>query len=197
MPTIIDVVGSYRQTFTTGAVTAIAAGTGVAGHLLALRWANANAAKAARIKTLQAEFLLTTAFGAAQEVGYDAYVMRAYTVTHTAATGTALSFGTNDGKLRTQYAQSGMAGRIASAAALTNGTHTLDGNAIARGGAWCAAVGSRIEPTLHDFTKGSEPGGILLQNEEGLVVRNTILMGATGVGKWHFTVEWDEVLLGS
>jgi len=33
---------------------------------------------------------------------------------------------------------------------------------------------------------------IKLVQDEGLVVRNLILMGASGVGRWDFLVEWDE-----
>lgn len=189
---IVDVISSYRAEFTTGNVTTISAATGTAGHLLALRWATAN--RHLRLRAFEASFLLTTAFGAAQEVGFDAVIARAYTVAHTAATGTALAFGANDGKLRTTYEQSQLTGRIASAVALTAGTHTFDGNPVMRDSVWAAAVGASLN-RWYDLTD-NECGGILLGNEEGFVVRNTILMGATGVGKWHFSIDYDEVIVG-
>ena len=34
---------------------------------------------------------------------------------------------------------------------------------------------------------------IILAQNEGLVLRNTVLMGAVGVGTWVFQVEWDEI----
>lgn len=188
---VISVLGSYRQSFTTGAVTTIAAATATAGHILALR--NATSGKGIRLRNLEAEFLLTTAFGAAQEVGFDIVIARSYTAAHT--NGTALDFTGTTGKTKTATeAASIMTGRTASASALTAGTHTLDTNAIAKGSVYCAAVGAFLGPRYYDFTQNAE-GGILLAQNEGIVGRNSILMGATGVGKWHFTAEWDDVLV--
>lgn len=191
MPTIVDIIGSYRQTVTTGAVTTIAAATATAGHILALR--SGTAGKAVRIRNLEAEFALTTAFGAAQEVGFDLSVARTYTAAHT--NGTAVDFTGNTGKDRATRTATVLTGRTASAAALTAGTHTLDTNAIARASVWCAAVGTSLD-RYYDFSQ-AESGGLLLVADEGLIGRNTILMGATGVGKWHFTFEWDDVIVAA
>jgi hypothetical protein len=190
---IVDVIGSYKQTVTTGAVTTIAAGTASAGHILALRWAPTPTSLYARLKSIEVEFLLTTAFGAAQEVGFDAYVARSYSAASSGAT--ALDFTGGTGKKLATYPTSQMTGRIASAAAMTAGTQTLDTNAFARGSLWAGAVGATLGPRYYDFTATPE-GGIMLANQEGIIVRNTILMGATGVGKWHFTFEWDECVVG-
>jgi hypothetical protein len=192
MPSVIDVIGSYRQTVTTGAVTTIAAGTATAGHILSLR--SATAGKAVRLRSLEVEFILTTAFGAAQEVGFDAYVARSYSAAHTG--GTAIDFTGDTGKAKQTTNSTILTGRTASASALTAGTHTLDTNAVARGSAWCSAIGAVLGPRFYDFT-ALEPGGLVLVNAEGLVVRNTILMGATGVGKWHFTFDWDDVVVAA
>jgi hypothetical protein len=187
-----NVLGSYRQSWTTGAVTTIAAGTGTAGHILALR--HATAGRGSLIKSLEVSFVLTTAFGAAQRVGFDASIVRSYANAHTAATGTALTV-TGGGK-NARFAAPSLAGRIASAAALTaHGTPpTFDTNPICKDSFYASAIGAKMGPTFYDFTV-SEQKGILLQNEEGLVVRNLILMGATGVGEWVFTCEWDEVAI--
>jgi hypothetical protein len=190
MPTILDVIGSYRQTVTTGAVTAIAAGTATAGHILSLR--SGTSGKAVRLRTLEVEFVLTTAFGAAQEVGFDAFIARGYSAAHSGAT--ALDFTGDTGKTKQTTSASLLTGRIANTGALTAGTHTLDTNAVARGSLWAGAIGATLGPRFYDLTS-NESKGIVLVNNEGLVVRNTILMGATGVGKWHFTVEWDDVLV--
>lgn len=191
MPTIVDVIGSYRQTFVTGLVTGVGAGSATLGHILALR--SATSGKAVRLRTFQAEFILTTAFGTAQEVGYDLFVARSYTAAHTGAT--ALTIATNDGKYLTGNSTTILAGRIANTAALTAGTHTFDANPIARASIWCGAVGARLEPVLHNYTN-SEIGGIILAENEGIVARNSVLMGANGVGRWYFTAEWDDVLIG-
>jgi hypothetical protein len=189
---MIDIVGSYRHEMVTGAVTTIAAATATAGHLLALR--NASAALALRLRRLEVEFLLTAAFGAAQEVGFDAVVARAYSVAHSGAT--ALDFTGNTGKKRTTYPPSVMTGRIANAGALTAGTHVLDTNPVASGSAWMAGVGSSIVRRVYDFSD-LELGGLIFAQNEGLVIRNLILMGATGVGKWFFSADMDDVLLSN
>ena len=188
MPSIIDIIGSHRHTWTTGAVTTIAAGTTTAGHILALR--NNTEGKAVRLRSLEVEFILTTAFGAAQEVGFDAYIARAYTAAHT--DGTAITM--TGGRSLTAHPATILTGRTASTAALTAGTHTMDTNAIIRGSQWCAAIGAAFAARLYDFTDQTL-GGIILGYQEGIIGRNTILMGATGVGKWHFTAEFDDVLI--
>lgn len=188
--------GSYRQTFTTGAVTGIAAGTATAGHILALRnplVPGTAPGIAVVLRALEVEFLLTTAFGSAQEVGFDAFVARGYTAPHTGAT--ALTLG-KSGRRRGGDPDSVLAGRVADTGALTAGTHTLDANAIARGSCYCSAVGAQLTARRYDFTereRDGKPSGIWMLGTEGLVLRNTIAMGASGVGKWHFTAEWLEV----
>ncbi len=188
---IYNVTGSYRQTVTTGAVTVIAAGDATAGHLLALRNPTASA-RTVRLRSLEVEFILNTAFTTAQEVGFAAFIARTYTAAHTAAT--ALDFTGTTGKRRASHDASILTGRIASTVALTAGTHTLDTNAIIRASTWCDAVGDQLYPRFYDLTQ-QEPYGIYLGADMGLVLRNTIVMGAVGVGKWHFTVEWDEGVL--
>jgi hypothetical protein len=181
-----SLIGSYRHTFTSGAVTTIAAGTATAGHILALR--SGTAGKAALVKSIEVEFLLTTAFGAAQRVGFDAFIARGYTVAHTGATALTITGGGANAGSAAPF----ITGRVASTAALTAGTHTLDANPIAKGHLWASAIGALLGPRFYDFAS-SKQGGLLLQENEGLVVRNLVLMGATGVGEWTFTVEWDEL----
>lgn len=187
---IIDVIGSYRHAVTSGAVTGIVAGTGTVGHILAVR--NAHATILQRLRRLEVEFLLTTAFAAAQEVGFDALIARAYTAAHSGAT--ALDFTGNTGKKRTAYQATQLTGRIANAGALTAGTHTLDTNPVAAGSAWMGAIGAKFERRVYDFAD-LELGGIVLGQNEGLVIRNLIAMGATGAGKWFFALEMDDILV--
>lgn len=178
--------GSYREAFTTGAVTTIAAHTATAGHLLALR-NKAQMPVLAVLKAIEVEFLLTTAFGTAQEVGFSAYLLRAYGTAHTAAT--ALSIGGGQKTLADQPPL--LTGRIADTGALSHsaGNSTIEANPIARGSCYASAVGAQVLARRYDFMPF---GGFELGDEEGLLISNTILMAATGVGKWHFTVEWDE-----
>ena len=179
-------LGSYRQTFSTGSVTGIAAASATAGHILALRYATAG--KGALIKSLEVEFITTTAFTAAQRVGFDAIVARSYSAAHSGETALTIS----NGQKLANYPAPTLTGRISNTAALTAGTHTFDANPVARGSYWSSAVGAVFGPRFYDFTAGPL-GGLLLQNAEGLVIRNTVAMGANGVGQWDFTVEWDAV----
>jgi hypothetical protein len=191
----VHIAGSYTLCQATGSVTTIAAGTASAGHLFVMRW-GAAAPAVALIRSVSASFLLTTAFGAAQEVGCELFTTRTYSASHSGGTAIDLATNTNTNKLKT----TGMATsaftdvRISAAAALTNGTHTIDANAMGRVNIWAAAVGNQITPTaLYDAREDQQT--IMLANNEGLIVRNTILMGATGVGTWTFWVEWDEAKL--
>ncbi len=188
MASVRDVYSSHRHTFTTGAVTTVTTGSATAGHILALR--NASTVTAVRLRTLEVEFLLTTAFGSAQEVGFDAFILRGYQAAHTGATALTIT----GGRGLVDSSATVLTGRIADTGALTAGTHTLDTNPIAKGGVYCSAIGANLFPRLYDFTSMLD-GGIVFVANEGLVVRNTIAMGATGVGKWHFTVEFDDVLV--
>jgi hypothetical protein len=184
----IDIVGSHRHTVTTGSVTTIAAGTASAGHILCLR--NSSAVFSVRLRSLGVEFILTTAFGAAQEVGFDAFIARSYSADHTG--GTAITM--TGGRALNAHTATVLTGRHASASALVAGTHTLDTNAFARGSQWCSAIGASLAPRYYDFSE-FPCGGIILGTNEGIVIRNSILMGATGVGKWHFTFDVDDVVV--
>ena len=57
-----------------------------------------------------------------------------------------------------------------------------------------------------DFTSGPESittiiaavfGGLILLANEGILIKNTILMGAAGVGRWIFTLDFEDVILAS
>lgn len=197
---LIDSVGKYRQEYDSGLVTTVAAATSTAGFLFAMRWQST--AYAYLLRALGVEFFLTTAFGAAQEVGFDVMIARGFTAS--CSGGTALTpLGANDAKERTAYPSSVLASagdmRIGNTGALTAGTHTLDGRPIAKGSYDASAIRTRLGPYFFDFSQyesgGYQGGGYLLRNNEGFIIRNTILMGATGVGIWKFTPVWSEVLV--
>lgn len=188
---IYEVCGSYRTSVETGLVTTIAAD----GLLFSLRYVKpATYSFGLRLRRLEAEFLLTTAFGAAQEVGYQAFVARSYTASPSA--GAAYVPGANDGKKRTSHKDNPFAAggdmRVANALAITAGTATLDGAPIARGSYYASAIGTGIARIEHDFMH--DDAGILLGDNEGFVIRNTVLMGATGVGKWKFSLDYDLIV---
>lgn len=186
----INVLGSYRDAVSSGLTAGVAAGTATAGHILVLR--NADTAKYVRLRALEVEALVTTAFNSAQEIGWDAYVLRGFSAAYTG--GTALTLATNDGKLLTGYPTTVLTGRVADTGALTAGTQTLDANAIARGSVYTSAIGTSMSARRYDFTF-TETEGYLLGPSEGVVVRNTIAQGAGGAVKWHFAFEYDVCLI--
>lgn len=190
MRTVADVIGSYRLEASTGLATTIAAD----GVLLAFR--NHNTSNVAvRLKSLEIEALTTTAFSAAQQVGYYAKIARGYTVAP--SNGTAIAIGAS-GKKRNSYPSTLVSDlRVASTSAVTAGTiATLDANPVVAGAFWSSAAGVMLPWRRHDFSEG-EPGGIILLSDEGFLIYNTVLMGTAGVVPWKFSLEWDDVLLGN
>lgn len=197
--------GSYRLVVSTGLVTTIAAATSTVGHLFAMRWSSSTATKM-YLKRVGARFTLTTAYGTAQRTGVDLIIARSYTASHTGAT--AVDVGStvaNTGNLNADFATSlivANATRVADTGALTAGTHTLDANAIGTLIDWSGAIGDQVprstsgasgnEGTLWDYSQSAHGMPIKLTQDEGFVIRNRVLMGATGVGVWDFLVEWDE-----
>ncbi len=204
MTKVLESYGAYRIAAPTGNVTLIAAATASAGHLFSVRWGG-NSDRAMRLRAIEVEFLLTTAFTTAQEVGYDIVLASAFTVAPTGVT--AVSGFTSGmpvgGKIRSTYSNSSLctAGdmRVATTVAMTAASApaaTLDANPIARSSFFCSAVGASYF-NRHDFTTDDlSAGGIILLGNEGFILRNSILMGAVGVGRWTFTPIWDEVRLG-
>lgn len=182
-------------------LTTIAAATATAGHVFCMRWTNATSLCLLRYLNLQ--FTLTTAFAAAQAVAYDLIVARSFSASYTG--GTAIDMGSttaNTGATRTANGTSLFAAntcRVGGAGALTAGTQTLDANAFNASFAWMGAVGNQLSATLLD---ARDDGGlaqvrspITLAQNEGIVVRNLVLMGGSGVGTLNVTAEWDEVTL--
>lgn len=195
-----DLRGRYRADFATAATTVVAARTTTAGFLSQFRWDPTDTTVKAYVRYVGARFVLTTAFGAAQQVGCDLIVGRSATVACTG--GSALDLGgtiTGSGKRRTLQPASLAEGRVGTTGALTAGTQTLDANPIGLLTAWSGAVGDMVPLAA----QGGEPYGalwdsrnsgdhLLLENDETLIIRNLILMGASGVGNWYFAIEWDE-----
>ena len=192
--------GSYRINVSTGSVTTVAARTTTAGHLFAFRWADTSGAHC-YVRKISARFTLTTAYGTAQETGCDLIVARSYTASHSG--GTAVDTGstiTGTGKLLSHMPTSlmGTAGlvNVANTGALTAGTQTLDANPLACTSGWSSAIGAQVVDVdgggrlLYDARRDESP--LVLAQDEGFVIRNLILMGASGVGRWDFGVEWDE-----
>jgi hypothetical protein len=202
--------GSYRLVASTGAVTTIAARTATAGFLFTMRNPTSSAA-ALYVKRVGARFIATTAYGTAQETGVDMILARSYTASATG--GTAVDVGStvaNTGNLAASFSTSVITAnctRVADTGALTAGTQTLDANPFGIVSGWTTGIGIMVpEATsgaasgfadLWNYRKSEHGMPIKLVADEGFVIRNLILMGATGVGRWDFLVEWDEGLAES
>lgn len=197
--------GSHRLVASTGAITVVTARTATAGHILSFRWSSALATKCF-LRYVGAKFTLTTAYTTAQETGCDMILAHAYTVSHTGAT--AVDTGStvaHTGKLSSSFSTSlmGTAGlvRIADTGALTAGTHTLDANPIGILSGWSSGIGDTVPDAASGAREGfgalwdarsDDASPIVFTTDQGFVLRNLITMGAVGVGRWDFCVEWDE-----
>lgn len=174
----------YTFAITTGLITTIAAGTPTAGHLAAIRWAGTTSDVI--VHRVKADWYAATAFGAAQSVGLQLIPLRSYTLGHSGL-GITRAIGANDMKLWTkQTALADFALMCSTTAEMTAGTHTLDAHMHAE--AYSAT--SSTTPTLSltkDYTADGMPGHRLAANE-GLLLRNAILMGATGTARVTFEV---------
>jgi hypothetical protein len=163
--------GFFRYGGISGAATVIAAGTATAGHVYVLR-NPADSGKRVHIASLRLAFLPSVAFGAAQLVRLGVYKFSAYSAPHTG--GTAIT----PAKRRTDQTQASVAAaRIADTGALTAGTHTIGSvQPLFTIGGWGTV------PTFDKTFAPADEYVEVIQPGEGLLVRNEVLMGASGVG---------------
>lgn len=185
--------GAYRLCEVTGLLTGVAAGTASAGHIFAARWSNAS--KLALVTHFRARWFTIAGFTAAQEVGLDLMITRSYTANHSG--GTAITLTNNSMKKRSAHGSCNFADmRISQTGALTNGTHTIDTHKIAYGGFSELAAGAAVPKGFFDLQFGEDdPNGypIVLSQDMGLILRNSILMGAGGTARVAIEMGWLEV----
>jgi hypothetical protein len=162
--------GHFYYGAPTGLLTGVAAGTGSAGHVYALR--NPSSAKKVFISRLRLVFTPTTAFGAAQALAFALFKLTGYSVAHSG--GTAV---TPLKRVTSQSAASVAAAQISGTGALTAGTQTLQATPITRFGSSHSTL-----PVLDAVYIPRDDHPIVLEANEGLLIRNEILMGASGVG---------------
>jgi hypothetical protein len=163
----------------TGAITLIAAGTGSAGHLYALR--NPSTTVVVHVSRVRFGFNATTAFGAAQAMAFALFKLTGYSAAHAGATAITPA------KRRTSHADASIAtARIADTGALTAGTHTLATQPLARAGAHSTL------PYFEYVYTPRDDHPLVLETNEGLLLRNEVLMGASGVGVGFIEVDgWE------
>ena len=178
-------LGSYCMGANSGTMAA-----GLAGNapVFSFRYGAANLAIIRKI-TAEADDI-TTAFvaGAAK---FDLIAARSFTASDTG--GTAGTLTTNNGKLRTSFATTGISDfRIASTATLTAGTRTLDAQPLASVEfAVSTAIDAGLLPTTDLFRPAIGESPLVLAQNEGFVLQATV----PGTGTWVFSARvcWDEV----
>lgn len=205
--------GAFRVCATSGLITAVAAGTATAGHLFAMRWNPPQNPSLTRnlkwcaIQRIRAHWRTVAGFTAAQEVGLDLSVLRGYSGSHSGGTaltpftttnqqkraGTAPSAGINAGGMfPSQMADM----RIAGTGALTAGTHVFDPFPISQDGYAELAAAATVPKGRFDveFLNADQPAfPLVLAPNEGLCIRNTVLMGAGGAVRLTVEVDWFEL----
>jgi len=152
----------------------------------------------AQLKYLRLFGVTRTAYGAAQLIGFDVYKARSFTVADSA--GTAVAPVTLDQKRQKGYADSRLLAanggdlRISSTAKLTVGTRTVEALPFAGLEYWSGAIGASgtLERIFNDH---SVP--VVFEPNEGIVIQNEILLGATGVTQLYLTMEWMEEVIGT
>jgi len=176
--------------------------TGAAADTSFFQLRNSHASLAVLIRRIEVTHLITTGYTAAQEVGY--YLKRGTAWSVAPSGGTALTLTGAFGKLDTNAGGTILAAndvRIATTGALTDGTVTLDTHPMISDSILAAAgvAGARIvfQPFVFDDSPFEDQRlkGLLLRNNEGIVLKNLIAQGAAGVGRWHVTVVLDEGLV--
>jgi hypothetical protein len=202
-----DLKGSFRLVVPTGLVTGASASTAAAGHLFAFRWASSTVH--CMIKRVAARGVLTTAYGTAQETGLNMVLTRTYTAAHTGGTSVEIGSTTADtNSILSSLGTSIIAVnqiKVATTGDLTDGTHVPDVNSIGHITGWSGTIGDTIpmvtagnqglHADLFNAETSLHKSPIILKADEGFILRNQILMGATGVVRWSFLVEWDEGVL--
>lgn len=183
--------GHYRVAMQSGALTTVAAG----GPVFAFRWASLY--YNCIVWWIKWSWYTTAAFSAAQIVDHALYIGRSWSTNY--GGGATATLTGNNNKKRTSYAATGVNDfRMSSTAALTGSpTITLDSQPIMYRSGWSAALADAlIDPQPTDF-EAEQEHPIVLSNNEGLVLQNVTLMGATGVIKLNIEIAWTELPLAN
>jgi hypothetical protein len=186
---IFNVISSHRYSARSGDLTVIAAN----GVIASWRWGNAN--YKARVTSIKYGAVITTGFTAAQLVAMDVGIVRGFNASNTG--GTALTRTSPATKLRSAATTEDTRltdARISATAALGGGAGTVDPIGIDSVWALAATAGARIHEEL-DFTR-TELGGVIFEQDQGVILRNLVLLGAAGTAQAYFTIAWDEGTVG-
>ena len=184
--------GGYRLAMYTGSVVA---GLAAAAPIFSCRWTSTSTRMI--VQSIMLDFYVVTAYGTAQGIGNSLYFARNWTISDSGGTA-IVTTQTKDQALDTTMPQSQIwAGsgdiRIATTAALTAGTRTLDDQALYSwlGSASAIGAASNNPDLVLGWMDATNP--LTFRQNEGFVITNDILLGATGVIVWNIGFEWTEV----
>jgi hypothetical protein len=182
--------GSYRVARSVAGVTGVAAG----GALVSFRW-TVPSAGFALIKRIAVGAQITTAFTSGQAVDFDVATVRGFTVADSGGTVVTPILGNNQ-KNRSAIMNTTQLNdfRETSGAALTAGTKTADASAFGIGAIQQNnTIGSGFGTLdLYKHDKLNEHPQ-MYGNQEGFNIRVVTAMGAAGVIRFYYVVEWCEV----
>lgn len=185
--------GSYRLAMVSTELTLVAAKTATAGHVAAFR--NSSATLGVVVDAFRVKWWPTVLPTALQEFGLGLFMARSYTAAHTG--GAAATITTNNGKKRTSYPTlADIELRCGTTGALTAGTHTLDAQAFEQAGCYVMAANAAAHMSTGfecSFAPPPGVGGIYLAQNEGIVVTNSILMGAAAKANISVMVDFHVV----
>lgn len=190
-PQTVGARGAYQAAFYTGLLPAA---LGANSEIFQFRFVSAGGLVCLLRSIRFSAAVSTTAFAAGVPIAIEGRWARSWTVQGTGGTG--ITFGTNDGKKRTDHAQTILGAgdvRIATTAALGAGTKTLDGVSFCH---VVGQVGTGILTIIPDTILFWRPAGNtyphLFETQEGFVIRS-VEVPATGTWKACVAIEWDEV----
>lgn len=185
----LDLEGRYHFAEFTGLMTGIAAN----GEIFQARWADSS--HLALIKYIRISYSVITGFTAAQELAFRADQVTGWSVDGSG--GTTITPSATNLKRRMSYPTSKFSAlRIATTAALTAGTKTINTQAIAAAARKTMAAAATVQDSdfACEVNFDFEGGPIVLAQNDGLIVRNVIAMGAAGTIRGMVSIGWEEAL---
>lgn len=189
-PMDLGVRGAYLASFPTGVLPAALAAN---SEIFQWRFAAAGGILCLIRSVRVTAAVSTTAFAAGVPVSIEGRIARSWTVAGTG--GTRTTFGTNDAKKRSSFAQSILTAAdvgVATTAALTVGTKTLDGTPFG-GVLWQPGTAVASSPLMSLWERNtSDEYPMLFATGEGFVIRS-VAVPATGTWQANITVEWAEL----
>lgn len=181
--------GRYRAVTISGALTAIAAVTASAGHLLGFRNPGTNAL--ALVEKIKLKWTPTVLPSTAQEVGFAVYKCTACTASPTG--GATVSNVTPQLKLRTSHSVPTCVIHYANGtAALTAGTQTLNTQPLGEVHDFHIIAGAAVVKNNVELALDFSTNPLVLALNEGFIVANAVLMANSLAGTLVCDIEWRE-----